>query len=86
MGFKITLEEAALAAERAYRRGFQHGVNAAHKSGVTDEDAMKYRYDMDYDNDYWAPERLSDGKIHMNRTISKNLTDRLLYENKNLDR
>jgi len=86
MDKKITLAEAALAAERSYRRGFQHGVNAAHKSGVTDKDAMKYRFDTDYEHAYGAPERHSDGKIHIGYPIFKSLTDRLLCENRHLDR
>lgn len=86
MDFKITLEEAALAAERAYRRGFQHGVNAAHKSGVTDEDAVRYRFGADYKQDYGAPERFSDGKVHIGYPIFKSITTRLICENGHLDR
>jgi hypothetical protein len=86
MDKKITLAEAALAAERSYRRGFQHGVNAAHKSGVTDEDAMKYRFETDYERDYGAPERFSERQIHIGHPLFKNLTDRFLCENRHLDR
>lgn len=84
---KITLDQAALAAERAYRRGFQHGVNAVYKSDITDEHAYNFRYETSYAKPFAAPEKYIDAGIKIAPPIGgATLIDLLLQENPELRR
>lgn len=57
------LKEAALAAERAYRRGFQHGVLHASEMGINGDDAHNYRFSVGYARAWGAPERDQSGVV-----------------------
>lgn len=80
----FSIKEASLAAERAYRRGFQHGVNAAHKWNINNDWAAKFRFSMAYDKPYEAPERYSDGEIHIGFGNLGTLEERFEMENRDM--
>lgn len=51
-------------AEKAYRRGFQHGHEHS-KDGITESMCSDFRYHTPITKNYGAPERYSNGKIFM---------------------
>ena len=60
----ISVKNAAMIAEKAYRRGFQHGVVYSEEMGITNEDATKFRYGVSYSKAWGAPEKDASGKTH----------------------
>lgn len=81
----LTLKEAALAAERAYRRGFQQGVVFTHRMNVQEDDAFKFRYETPYDKPYGAPEKFINKKnIEVGPPCLLTLVERLKLENEDI--
>lgn len=52
-------------AEKAYRRGFQHGIVLCNECGIDNDHASRFRFGVSLKHSWGAPEKDANGKIHV---------------------